>query len=338
MTGGDIKSPGAAPADDSSQEILISSEPSLDVLLKLDLRSALKEAFSNLSGGRAVQPPQTLTLFPGGRGDNITYLGVIESLDVFGAKLSPYMPDLKQSVTAWTLLMSMKTGGPLLLTSSMGLTRERTAATTALAVEYLARSDSSRLAIIGTGDQALAHLRHAAPLRPWKEVRVFSPRLSEKPEKLAPFEEFLKGKEIGISAAKSASECADGADAILLCTSAGSPVIDLKDVSPGTLVTSISTNVPKAHEIAPEALPLMDVYCDYMASTLSVAGEMILAAASGIWNKDKILSDLPALCSGLFKPKPGDRPIFFRSVGLGIEDVAAAHALYQFAGAIRPKA
>ena len=55
---------------------------------------------------------------------------------------------------------------------------------------------------------------------------------------------------------------------------------------------------------------------------------MVLAAEAGLWSRAKILGDLPSLCSG--KPfKRSDRPIFFRSVGLGIEDVAVAWCLYK---------
>ena len=93
-------------------------EPDLSLLDRSELMGALEEAFKSLHSGRAVQPPQTLSVFPEGRGDFIAYLGVIENLGVFGVKVSPYMPELTPSVTAWTLLMGMETGAPLLLASS----------------------------------------------------------------------------------------------------------------------------------------------------------------------------------------------------------------------------
>ncbi|MBY4859782.1 ornithine cyclodeaminase family protein, partial [Burkholderia contaminans] len=110
--------------------------PSLDVL------GTLRSMFASLAAARAVQPPQTLTLFPDQAGDFITYLGALADAQVFGAKLSPYVvtggkPDGKPIVTAWTALMSMRTGQPLMWCDAGLLTVERTAGTTGLAVDCL---------------------------------------------------------------------------------------------------------------------------------------------------------------------------------------------------------
>ena len=79
--------------------------------------------------------------------------------------------------------------------------------------------------------------------------------------------------------AASADEAAAGADVVLLCTSAASPVVDVRQLAPGTLVTSVSTNAPMAHEIDPAALLELDVYADHAPAALAAAGEMRIAAA-----------------------------------------------------------
>ncbi|KAB0649468.1 ornithine cyclodeaminase family protein, partial [Burkholderia territorii] len=146
--------------------------PSLDVL------GTLRRMFASLASARAVQPPQTLTLFPEQAGDFITYLGALADEQVFGAKLSPYVvTGAKPIVTAWTALMSMRTGQPLMWCDAGLLTVERTAGTTALAVDCLAPRDARRLAVIGTGAVGLAHLRHTAALRDWASISVHSPAL-----------------------------------------------------------------------------------------------------------------------------------------------------------------
>jgi len=117
----------------------------------LDLRGALTRMFRALGNSEAVQPPQTLTLFPNNAGDFITYLGAIADAKVFGAKLSPYIvTGGRPIITAWTALMSMETGQPLMWCDAGLLTIERTAGTTALAVDLLARQDATRVAIGGT--------------------------------------------------------------------------------------------------------------------------------------------------------------------------------------------
>ncbi|MCY1308973.1 NAD(P)H-dependent anabolic L-arginine dehydrogenase DauB [compost metagenome] len=118
------------------------------------------------------------------------------------------------------------------------------------------------------------------------------------------------------------------ADVVMLCTSSAGPVLDPRSLTRPALVTSISTNAPRAHEVPPEALGEMDVYCDYRATTPGSAGEMLLAAEHHGWSRDSIRGDLPELLSGQ-APRPAyQRTVFFRSIGLGLEDMALANALY----------
>ena len=306
--------------------ILVAGEQEIDALLgKIDIRGALERMFLGLAKGFATQPPQTLALFPADKGDFITYLGVLAEEKVFGAKLSPYLPlEGRALVTAWTVLMSMETGAPVLLCDSKRLTTERTAATTALAADLLAREDAEVLTIVGSGPVALAHLRYAERLRPWKAVRIASPNASAKagPSKAT-------GDGAPVTVSDDADAAAQGADVVMLCTSSGTPVIDASRLAAGTLVTSISTNVANAHEVDPALLGAFEVYCDYRATTPSSAGEMRLAAEAGGWSPDAIRGDLPELLAGT-APKPGgDRPVFFRSIGLGLEDIAVAAAVFK---------
>ncbi|MEV5967410.1 hypothetical protein AB0L70_36915 [Kribbella sp. NPDC051952] len=277
-----------------------------------EVLSAVRSAFAELAAGTAVQPAQTVTLLPGG-GDVIAYQAATS--DAYAAKVSPYLPqpDGPAIVTAWTVVLSTRTGRPVVLCDSAALTVERTAATTALAVDLLARSDASTLAVIGAGPQAHAHLRYARAVRSFTDVRIYSRSLREAPD--------------GTTLAASADEAAAGADVVLLCTSAAEAVIDVTALSPGTLVTSISTNVPKAHEIAPTELPKLEVYGDYRPTVTASAGELVIAAEQGIWSPEQLRGDLPELLTGTCERPSGERPVFFRSIGLGIEDLAIARLL-----------
>ncbi|MEM5388474.1 ornithine cyclodeaminase family protein [Paraburkholderia phymatum] len=296
-----------------------------EALPALDVRGALTAMFRALASAEAVQPPQTLTLFPNGAGDFITYLGALADAKVFGAKLSPYIvTGGKPVITAWTALMSMETGQPLMWCDAGLLTTERTAGTTALAVDRLARADATRLAIVGAGAVALAHLRHVAPLRAWESVRVWSPGLANDDAKRAAFE----AADARAVASTSIEACVKDADVVMLCTSSGTPVLPRDALTMPALITSISTNAANAHEIDPTWLPEMDVYCDYRATTPGSAGEMKLAAQHG-WSADRLKGDLPSLVAGTCAAPDYERHAFFRSIGLGLEDVAIASELYR---------
>lgn len=285
----------------------------------------MRAAFRSLGRDTAVQPPQTLTLFPKDSGDFITYLGVLAEEKVFGAKLSPYLPRPTGAlVTAWTILMSMQTGEPLLLCDSAQLTVERTAATTALAVDLLAPQSAARLSVIGAGPIAQAHLRHIRHLRSWRDIRVHSRHLAKAHESMAVIDE-------RIVLETTLDRAIDDADVVLLCTSSATAILDPVTLRKPALITSISTNAPKAHEVSPGSVGALDVYCDYRATTPTTAGEMQLAAAEHGWSAASVIGDLPELTTGRAPLPSYARSVFFRSVGLGLEDVAMAHALQRLA-------
>ncbi|HVN43156.1 MAG TPA: ornithine cyclodeaminase family protein [Steroidobacteraceae bacterium] len=307
---------------------VLNAQEVASLIAHVDAVGEMRRAFAALASGLAVQPPQTLALFPNGAGDFITYLGVLAEAKVFGAKLSPYIAQPTGGlVTAWTVLMSMETGEPVLLCDSKQLTTERTAATTALAVDLLAPREASRLAIIGTGAAGRAHLRHVLPLRAWSEVRVYSRGLAGDTDRcraLASVDpRVLTGSDLG--------RATRGADVVLLCTSSGTPVLDPATLDRPALITSISTNAPRAHEVPPASLGTMDVFCDYKATTAAAAGEMAIAAAEHGWSPSAVVGDLADLVAGRISPPSYRRHAYFRSIGLGLEDVAMANALLQVA-------
>ena len=305
---------------------ILTQEDVLKILPKVDVFSAVESMFGALGRGEAVQSKQVQTVFPAGKGDFINYSGVWMSAGVYGLKTSPFIVhDKGYTVTAWTLLMSTETGNPMLLVDSSRLTLERTAATTALAVKYLAKKDAEKLAVIGSGAQALTHIRYVSGLRNWKSIKVWSlnsAKLSTEKQ-----QEFKKVGHGVLEFVATKQGAINEADVILLCTSAASAVINAGDIKGSPLITSISTNMPGAHEIDPAMLADMNVYCDCTETTATVAGEMKLAAQSGSWKPEMVKGDLGALVNGTCPMPDGDKPVFFRSIGQGLEDVAVALAV-----------
>ncbi|MGH8452506.1 ornithine cyclodeaminase family protein [Pseudomonas sp.] len=311
----------------SSTPQVINQAQARELLAHIDVPHILHKLFRDLAAGQAVQPAQQLVEFPHGAGDFINYLGVLAADEVYGVKTSPYIVrEQGPLVTAWTLLMSMHTGQPLLLCDAAELTTARTAATTALAVDALAPAAARRLAIIGSGKVAQAHLRYVQNLRDWQTIRLYSPSLGN-----AGVETHaqLKALDPRLVIAQSCEAALQDADVIMLCTSSAGPVIDPSRLDKPALITSISTNAPRAHEVPPHCLNAMHVFCDYRQTTPNAAGEMLMAAEQHGWDKRAVVGDLPELLSDMAQRPDYDRHVFFRSVGLGLEDVALANALYQ---------
>ncbi|MFL9676219.1 ornithine cyclodeaminase family protein [Pseudomonas marginalis] len=303
---------------------VINQAQARELLAQVDVPQILCTLFRALAAGHAVQPAQQLVAFPHGAGDFINYLGVLAEEGVYGVKTSPYIVrEQGPLVTAWTLLMSMQTGEPLLLCDAAELTTARTAATTALAVEALAPQTARRLAIIGSGKVAQAHLHYVKNLRDWQSISVFSPSLATANT------DAIKRLDPRLSVADSCDAAVADADVILLCTSSAGPVIDPSCLSKPALITSISTNAPRAHEVPPQSLNAMQVFCDYRQTTPGSAGEMLIAAEQHGWDKNAIVGDLPELLSEQVQRPAYDRHVFFRSIGLGLEDIALANALWR---------
>ena len=295
-------------------------------LAQVDVPQIMRNLFRDLAAGQAVQPAQQLVEFPQGAGDFINYLGVLAKEGVYGVKTSPYIVrEQGPLVTAWTLLMSMQTGQPLLLCDAGELTTARTAATTAVAVDALAPLKATRLAIIGSGKVAQAHLRYVKSLRDWQSISLYSPNLSDDVETVA----LLKSIEPRLTVVDSREAAVDDAEVIMLCTSSAGPVIDPSSLRKPALITSISTNAPRAHEVPPQSLNDMQVFCDYRLTTPGSAGEMLIAGEQHGWNNDAIIGDLADLLSEKVQRPDYHRHVFFRSIGLGLEDIALANAIYR---------
>ena len=311
----------------SSTPYVITQSQARELLAKVDVPQILRKLFRDLAAGQAVQPAQQLVEFPQGAGDFINYLGVLALDGVYGVKTSPYIVrEQGPLVTAWTLLMSMQTGQPLLLCDAGELTTARTAATTAVAVDALAPLKAQRLAIIGSGKVAQAHLHYVKDLRDWQSINLYSPSLSDKHSDAL---DQLKSLDPRLTIVDSREEAIQDAEVIMLSTSSAGPVIDPSKLSKPALITSISTNAPRAHEVPPKSLNDMQVFCDYRLTTPGSAGEMLIAGEQHGWDKRLILGDLPDLLSGKVQRPDYNRPVFFRSIGLGLEDIALANALYQ---------
>jgi L-arginine dehydrogenase len=309
----------------SSTPYVINQHQARELLARIDVPQILRKLFRDLAAGHAVQPAQQLVEFPQGAGDFINYLGVLAEDGVYGVKTSPYIVREQGAlVTAWTLLMSMKTGQPLLLCDAGELTTARTAATTAVAVDALAPLNATRLAIIGSGKVAQAHLHYVKSLRDWQSISLYSPSLSADAQTQA----LLKAITPNLKIADSRDAAIAEADVIMLCTSSAGPVIDPAALSKPALITSISTNAPRAHEVPPQSLNDMQVFCDYRRTTPGSAGEMLIASEQHGWSRDLIVGDLADLLSEKVQRPDCDRHVFFRSIGLGLEDIALANALY----------
>lgn len=232
-------------------------------------------------------------------------------------------PGLK-AVHSVYLLSHGETGEPLCLLDGGTLTDRRTAAASVLAAEYLARPDSSRLLLLGSGKVAHALAEAYAERFPLREIRVWS-RRPDSAGKLA-----ATLAEAGLPARAVPEADPAGADIIAAATLSTTPLFDGAAVQPGTHVDLVGAFRPDMRESDGTLMRRARLFVDTRAGALAEAGDVVQAIAEGSIDAGHIQGDLFDLCRGQHPGRGSAEEItLFKSVGWAGEDLAAAVLAYQ---------
>jgi ornithine cyclodeaminase len=225
------------------------------------------------------------------------------------------------------LLFSADTGEPLAMMNASAITAIRTAAVSGVATRLLAREEASSLAMIGSGVQARSHLAAMIGVRPIQRVRVAS-RSFENANRFAT--EMTQRYEVQIEAVRTVEAAVRDADIVVLVTSAGEPVLDRTWVAPGTHINAVGASLPTRRELDTATMVAAAVFVDRRESALNEAGDYLLAAKEGALGADHLRAELGELLIGASPGRTSREQItVFKSLGLAVEDVAAAEYLYR---------
>jgi ornithine cyclodeaminase/alanine dehydrogenase-like protein (mu-crystallin family) len=225
------------------------------------------------------------------------------------------------------LLSSAQTGEPLAMLNASAVTEIRTAAVSAIATELLARADATELAIIGTGVQARAHLLAIATARPLTGIRV----VGRDPAKALRFAEGMREHAAApVTAYASAADAVAGAGIVVTATSSAEPVLRRDWLAPGSHVNAVGACVPQARELDTETMAAAAVFTDSRESAASEAGDYVLARAAGAIGPDHIRAEIGEILAGTAPGRADEAEItVFESLGLAVEDLAAAALAYR---------
>jgi len=272
-----------------------------------------------------MRPPGAagfMGLMPGWRGRRH------DNLAAFGLKVVCIMPgnparglDAHQGLVT---LFDGESGMPTAILDASAVTEVRTAAVTAVATRLLARPDARVLAILGAGTQARAHLRALTPLREFEQVRVYAPTEAH----ARALAEQAGGAGGRISVAPSAEAAVRGADVVVTATSSREPVLRRAWLKPGAHVNAVGASTPQARELDTATVAASALFCDSRESLRNEAGEFQLAIAEGlIPGEDHIRAELGEVLAGTAPGRRDDGELtLFRSLGLAVEDLAAAES------------
>jgi ornithine cyclodeaminase/alanine dehydrogenase-like protein (mu-crystallin family) len=278
-----------------------------------DLIPAMEKALIDFSAGRVTQPVRSVTKVdpPGG------FLGLMPAFtpDGLGLKAVTFYPsNVERGIPthmATIFLVDPETGRPWAIMDGTLITEMRTAAVSAVATKLLASPEAKILAILGSGVQARSHVESLRLVRQFEEIRVWSPT-KRHADRFA--------KEIGASSL-SAEEAVRGADVIVTVTSSKEPVLKGSWLKPGCHVNAVGACRPDWRELDDDVMRRNVVFVDSRDGARKESGDVILSGA-------KIYAELGEGLAGKVPPRANETTIF-KSLGMAVEDIAAATLVYR---------
>ncbi|HEV2046026.1 MAG TPA: ornithine cyclodeaminase family protein, partial [Chthoniobacterales bacterium] len=267
----------------------------------------------DFSAGKVTQPVRSVIAVdpPGG------FYGMMPALtpEGLGQKIVTfYPPNAKLGIPthmATIFLVDPETGAPLAMMDGTLITEMRTAAVSAAATKLLSSPDAKVLAILGSGVQARSHVEALRLVRNFAEIRVWS-HTAANAERFA--------KEIGAKA-MSAEAAVRDADVVVTATNSKMSILRGAWLKPGAHVNAVGACRPDWRELDDEAMTNV-VFVDSREAAKKESGDVILSSA-------KIYAELGEALAG--KASRANETTIFKSLGMAVEDIAAALLVYRSA-------
>ncbi len=303
----------------------------------------MREALADLARGRIEQPLRTIVR----PRDAVGFMALMPAYAAsgdggeagYGLKaicITAGNPAVgKDTHQGGVLLFAAATGEPLAMVNASAITEIRTAATSAVATDLLARPGAAELAIIGTGVQARAHAHALAATRPLTGIRVAGRDLARAREVAA---ELAGQLGLQVTGYDVVADAVAGADIIVTATTSPRPVLQREWLSPGTHVNAVGACVPGDREIDTATMAGAAIFADSRESVQNEAGDFLLAQLE-LAHSDRagqagavlpIRAEIGEVLTGTAPGRTDDDEVtLFESLGLAAEDLAAATYVYE---------
>jgi ornithine cyclodeaminase/alanine dehydrogenase-like protein (mu-crystallin family) len=312
--------------------LILSHAEVLELLPIKECIPLMSEALIALAAGKVHQPLRTIIRPPDAKG-LIGLMPTYMSGDsaAFGLKAVCVFPGNpaqgKDTHQGAVLLFSAETGELLAMMNASAITSIRTAAVSGVATDLLARVDACNLAILGSGVQARSHLVAMSEVRLIKRCRIAS-RHIEHARNFA--EEMRPDFSFPLEPVETVEEALKDSDLVASVTTAVEPIVKRRWISAGAHLNLVGSCFPTTREVDSETMAAASLFVDSRESTINEAGDYLLAARDGVIGPNHIRAEIGEVLKG---DKPGrtspEEITCFKSLGIAIEDLAAAGYLYR---------
>ena len=304
---------------------LFLNEQEVAQLLPMDeCIKVLEGAFGHAGDGKVDNKARSRIRMPGG------FFHFMAAADagqgVFGYKAYPSFAGPGGS-KMMVMLYDYESGALLACMEAGRMGQIRTGAASGLATRYMARCGATTVAVIGSGFQARTQLEAVCAVREISRARVFS-RRQERREEFATRSSERLGVEV--KAVESAQECVEGADIVITITSARDPVALGEWIAPGAHINAAGGNHWLRREVDEAAVLRSEVIVvDDLEQAKIECGDLMWLEARGSFRWD-MAHELKDVIAGRV---PGrvtqDGVTLFESMGVALEDIAAADLVYR---------
>lgn len=294
----------------------------------------MADALAATARNDAVLPLRQVLMIPGGRDAFGVMPAVLKGADganAIGAKVITIFPSNDatpyDSHIGVVLYFESTNGRLLAIVDASSVTAIRTAAVSGLATRLLALADASDLAILGTGVQARTHLEAMLAVRPIRRVRLWS----RNPDRCASFARWAHRRfDITVEVCESAQSAVREAQIVCTVTAAREPIVHGAWLSHGVHLNAVGACVPTARELDTQAVVQSRLFVDRAESAMTEAGDFLIPRTEGAIDESHILGELGALVIGAVRGREQDDDrTLFKSLGLAVEDVAAARFIHE---------
>ena len=314
-----------------SGTLVVGHDDVIALLPMADCIDAMSDALRTLALGGALLPLRQIVRLTDGRNAFGVMPAVLGEPTAIGAKVITVFPGNAatpyDSHQGAVLLFDLEYGRLIAILDASTITGLRTAAVTAVATRLLSRPESRTLALLGAGVQAATHLESVSLVRPIRDVRVWS-RSGERARRFA---ERVAESGVTIVACETAREAVDGADVVCTVTSSREPVVSREWLAPGTHVNAVGASLPTARELDSATVAAARLFVDRRESATNEAGDFLVPKREGLVGDDHIVGEIGELLVDtprIAGRRSADELTVFKSLGLAIEDVAAARRIY----------
>jgi alanine dehydrogenase len=311
--------------------LLLSEEDVRIVLSMDDLIAAMRPALEQFSARKVQQPLRTVVEVGLQKAAFALMPALIPEPPALGAKLVTVFASNAgaglPTHLATILLFDSMTGELMAIMDGRYITEARTAAVSAVATELLAREDATVLAVIGSGVQARSHVDAIGRIRDLRAIRAWSPDEG----RLAAFARETQPRTgADVVRCTSAREAVTDADIVVLATSAHEPVVKGEWIREGTHVCAVGACRPNHREMDTALVARARVFVDSREGALAEAGDLLVPIRERAFDETHIVGEIGELFSGAARGRLTATDVtIFKSLGMAVEDVAAAHLAYE---------